>query len=79
MEEKMNFHADSTKRLICRYSSFLLPLLLFTAIQMGCSSMLRLESTWRNRDVSIDGKSEDWLGVKYYFEDIYVSFRIDKR
>jgi hypothetical protein len=41
-------------------------------MQMGCST-LRLESTWRNRDITVDGKSGDWLGTKYYFEDISVS------
>jgi hypothetical protein len=69
----MSFQADSKKKSICRCSSFLLPLLLFTAIQMGCGSTLRLESTWRDREINIDGKSEDWSGVKYYFEDISVS------
>jgi hypothetical protein len=41
-------------------------------MQMGCST-LKLESAWRNRDLTIDGKSEDWLGTKYYFEDISAS------
>ncbi len=69
----MNFRTSSKKNSIYRCSSFLLPLLLFAAIQMGCSRTLRLESTWRNRDIKIDGRSEDWLGLKYYFEGISVS------
>ncbi len=69
----MNSRAASITRLIFRYSSFLLLLLPSVAIQLGCSSVVKLESTWRNRDISIDGKSGDWLGVKYYFEDISVS------
>ncbi len=69
----MDFHADSINKRVSGYSSFLLVMLLFVALQMGCRSVLRLESTWRSRDISIDGKSDDWMGLKYYFEDVSVS------
>jgi len=39
---------------------------------IGCST-LELESTWKDRDITMDGKSGDWLGAKYYFEDSAVS------
>jgi hypothetical protein len=39
---------------------------------ISCST-LELESTWKDRDITMDGKSGDWLGAKYYFEDSAVS------
>lgn len=33
----------------------------------GCST-LELNSNWKDRDIVIDGKSNDWLGTMYYFE-----------
>jgi hypothetical protein len=49
-------------------------LMLSLALSMliGCST-LELESTWKDRDITMDGKSGDWLGAKYYFEDSAVS------
>lgn len=68
----MGFQSRSNNSLIYKYSSYLLLLLLFVVMQIGCST-LKLESAWRNHDIVIDGKSGDWLGAKYYFEDISVS------
>jgi hypothetical protein len=48
--------------------SILVLFLFFT----GCST-LQLESTWKDRDITMDGKSGDWLGAKYYFEDSGIS------
>jgi hypothetical protein len=39
---------------------------------VGCST-LQLESTWKDRDIALDGKGGDWLGAKYYFEDSGIS------
>ncbi len=55
-----------------RYSVFLLILFLSFFIQMNCST-LELESTWKDRDITLDGKGGDWLGAKYYFEDLAIS------
>jgi len=55
-----------------KYSAFLLILVFSFFIQIGCS-MLELESTWKDRDIVLDGKDGDWLGAKYYFEGLYVS------
>lgn len=49
---------------------WLLSLALF--MLAGCST-LQLESTWKDRDITLDGKGGDWLGAKYYFEDSAVS------
>ena len=51
----------------------LLPILILSfLINSGCST-LELESTWKDRDIVLDGKGGDWLGAKYYFEDTAVS------
>ena len=38
----------------------------------GCTS-LELKSQWKDREIVIDGKSKDWLGALYYFEDENIS------
>jgi hypothetical protein len=55
-----------------RYLAFLLVLFLSFFMHMNCS-MLELESTWKDRDITLDGKGGDWLGAKYYFEDLAIS------
>ncbi|UCE40148.1 MAG: hypothetical protein JSV17_11855 [Candidatus Aminicenantes bacterium] len=49
---------------------WILALALFTLV--GCST-LKLESTWKDRDITLDGKGGEWLGAKYYFEDSAIS------
>lgn len=51
--------------------AFLL-ILTLSLLHSGCST-LQLESTWKDRDITLDGKGGDWLGAKYYFEDSGVS------
>jgi hypothetical protein len=41
-------------------------------LNIGCST-LQLESTWKDRDITLDGKGGDWLGAKYYFEESGIS------
>jgi hypothetical protein len=55
-----------------KMSAFLSILILFIFMHIGCST-LQLESTWKDRDITLDGKGGDWLGAKYYFEDSAVS------
>jgi hypothetical protein len=55
-----------------KYSVFLLILAFSFFVQISCST-LELESTWKDRDIVLDGKDGDWLGAKYYFEGLYVS------
>ncbi len=50
----------------------LLILSLALIMLIGCST-LQLESTWKDRDITLDGKGGDWLGAKYYFEESAVS------
>lgn len=39
---------------------------------VGCTT-LKINSHWKDRDISIDGESRDWLGALYYFEDNNIS------
>lgn len=55
-----------------RHIIFLLIAFLLLFMQIGCST-LELESTWKDRDIALDGKGGDWLGTKYYFEDLAIS------
>ncbi len=45
---------------------------LFFIFQAGCRT-LQVESQWRDREITIDGNSDDWLGALYYFEDERIS------
>lgn len=55
-----------------KYLALWLPLILFSFMLMNCST-LKLESTWKERDIVLDGKGGDWLGAKYYFEEYAMS------
>lgn len=55
-----------------KYSIHLLTLSLVLSLLIGCST-LQLDSTWKDRDITLDGKGGDWLGAKYYFEDSAIS------
>jgi hypothetical protein len=49
-------------------------LLLFTFLLDGCSSgKLELNSNWRDREITVDGKNADWLGAMLFFEEDNVS------
>jgi hypothetical protein len=51
------------------WSSFLIML---TILLAGCTT-LKLNSHWKDRDISINGENKDWLGAVYYFEDNNIS------
>jgi len=55
-----------------KYAAFLFLLFFPFFVHMNCST-LQLESTWKERDIALDGKGGDWLGAKYYFEDSAIS------
>ena len=55
-----------------KFFPVLLILVLVFFITSSCSR-LELESTWKDRDIVLDGKGGDWLGAKYYFEDLSIS------
>jgi len=49
-------------------------LILFSFLLVGCgNSKLELNSNWRGREITVDGKNADWLGAMLYFEKDNVS------
>ena len=48
-------------------------LFLSLIILAGCSKKLELNSNWRDREISVDGNSADWLGAMMYIEDANIS------
>ena len=55
-----------------RFPVLLFVLFLSAILQVGCGT-LELNSNWRDREITVDGKNDDWLGVMYYFEDSNIS------
>lgn len=47
-------------------------LLLLTILFIACGS-IQLSSIWRDREVTIDGKHDDWLNALMYFEEENIS------
>jgi hypothetical protein len=47
-------------------------LLVFMIFQVGCGSY-QLNSQWLDREITIDGNADEWLGAKYYFEEDQVA------
>lgn len=49
---------------------FLLSVLIvsFAFVQVGCG-MIKLDSLWRNKNITVDGNNSEWIGSMYYFED----------
>ena len=47
--------------------------LVFLFFQSGCSSFMKINSYWKNRDITIDGKNNDWIGHMYYLEEENIS------
>lgn len=57
-------------------------LFLSAIFQIGCTIIgINLDSNWRDREITIDGKNSEWIGAMWYFEDenISVGLRNDDR
>ena len=67
--------SKGTKRIFSgRLSALFSILLLLTFLLVGCgSSQLELNSNWRDREITVDGKNTDWLGAMLFFEEDNVS------
>jgi len=54
-------------------------LFLLVIFLAGCGTV-ELESRWKEQEITIDGKSSDWLGSMYFFEgeDVSVGFLNDE-
>jgi hypothetical protein len=75
VEKKMRAIAKGSKRIISgRMVAMSSILLLFTFLFVGCSNnRLELNSDWRDREITVDGKNTDWLGAMLFFEEDNVS------
>jgi hypothetical protein len=67
-----NLSRNSKRKIIYKFFTSTVILLLFFIIHIGCST-LELESQWRDREIKVDGEADDWQGAKYYLEDLYIS------
>lgn len=56
-----------------RYSKQLAIAILIALPMMGCSSSLKVNSQWRDRDIAIDGNHQEWSGGMTFFEDDNIS------
>lgn len=74
MEHKMEILVKPHKKITQhRFLIFSIALLSHIFLLVGCSS-LEVKSTWREREIAVDGKSDDWLGAMYYLEEENISF-----
>jgi len=49
-------------------------LILFSFLLVGCgNSKLELNSNWRDREITVDGKNTEWRGAMLFFEEDNVS------
>ncbi len=49
-------------------------LILFLFLLVGCSnSKLELNSNWRDREITVDGKNTEWRGAMLFFEEDNIS------
>lgn len=55
------------RALVLSFSLFLL-----TFFLVGCGTF-ELSSNWRDREITVDGKSDDWMGEMIYFEEENIS------
>lgn len=56
-----------------RYFMQLAIAILIVLPMMGCSSSLKVNSQWRDRDIAIDGNHREWSGGMTFFEDDNIS------
>ena len=67
--------SKESKRVFSGRLSVLSSILLFlTLLLVGCgNSKLELNSNWRDREITVDGKNADWLGAMLFFEEDNIS------
>ena len=59
---------------VFRTKLFFFPLIIFfiSFMQLGCAT-IQLENSWQETTITIDGKSDDWIGLLYYVQDKNIS------
>ncbi len=67
--------SKGTKRIFSgRLSALFSIQLLLTFLLIGCgNSKLELNSNWRDREITVDGKNTEWRGAMLFFEEDNVS------
>jgi hypothetical protein len=77
MEKRMRIQSNALKIksfFVYKFAVLSSVLFLFLIMLAGCGQeKLELNSDWRNRQIIVDGKSDDWVGAMYYFEDENIS------
>jgi hypothetical protein len=75
VENNMRAISKESKRIFPgRLSALSSILILFLFLLVGCGNgKLELNSNWRDREITVDGKSADWLGTMLFFEEDNVS------
>jgi len=59
---------------VLRLLVLLFILFLSAVFQVGCTTIgLNLDSSWRDQEITIDGKNPEWIGSMWYFEDENIS------
>lgn len=61
------------KRIFCNKRIILASILFFFAFFLAGCSTFKLESKWLDREITVDGQSDDWLGAMMYMEDKNIS------
>jgi uncharacterized membrane protein YgcG len=76
MEKRMITLSKGIKGIICSKRIILASILFFFAFFLvGCGTF-ELESNWLDREIIVDGQSDDWLGAMMYMEDQNISIGI---
>ena len=62
-------NTETSKTGMLRFKgAFLCPFVILL-LAAGCATTLRMDSLWKKDEVVVNGKSDDWRGALYYFED----------
>jgi len=73
MEKKMRTLSKGDKRInTSRLPALSFILFLLTFLLVGCET-LELNSNWLDREITVDGKEDDWLGTMIYLEKDNIS------
>jgi uncharacterized membrane protein YgcG len=73
MEESMITLSKECKGIFCSKRIILASILFFFAFFLAGCGTFKLESKWLDREITIDGRSDDWLGTMMYMEEKNIS------
>ena len=73
MEESMITLSKEYKGIICSKRIILASILFFFAFFLAGCGTFKLKSKWLDREITVDGQSDDWLGSLMYIEEKNIS------